>query len=504
MPKLEEVDYNPFEVEGKKLIPVDGNPFEQAASQMPQVELAQAHESIPVPPQWKSNLSNFARPMLEGGGASVGGIIGAGAGAPTGPGAIATAILGSSLGYSIGKKSADALDQALGLRGAPTLEEQSIGTLKDIGTGAFIQGMGMTAVPVAKSIVSGAGKVIKPILGRMSGVGTGAIDEAIKSGAKANVLSNPLANNTAFDKALRGKITGEEVVENAKSAVMALKESRSSAYQQTLKTITKNSKPININPIKRSLNGLMGKYNVQVANGKIDTSRIAMGKTGRKDIEEIIDIVSDWGNKPGDNTVEGLDVLKRQLDDFYSDSSQARQFVISLKNSVKDTITKAVPEYERLTGGYSDATKLIKDIESGLMLRKQGISGRIVADQTLRRLMSSMRDNFALRRELVEVLGDKSGIDLLGQTAGYAMSSPIPSGLAGTGPVIAGQMAYAQFVNPSFWPVIAASSPRVQGEFLRLFGRSFGIANKIPEKIMTESIKQAMINAERSRKEKDK
>ena len=157
MPKLEEVDYNPFEVEGKKLIPVDGNPFEQAASQMPQVELAQAHESIPVPPQWKYNLSNFARPMLEGGGAAVGGIIGAGAGAPTGPGAIATSILGGSLGYSIGKKSADALDQALGLRGAPTLTEQTVGTINDIAKGAMYEMGGQIAMAALKPVLK-AGK----------------------------------------------------------------------------------------------------------------------------------------------------------------------------------------------------------------------------------------------------------------------------------------------------------------------------------------------------------
>jgi hypothetical protein len=114
------------------------------------------------------------------------------------------------------------------------------------------------------------------------------------------------------------------------------------------------------------------------------------------------------------------------------------------------------------------------------MLRKQGMTGRVVADQTLRRIMSSMRENFALRKELLDTLGAKAGQSLAAQTAGYTMRQTIPMGLAGTGPVLALEAAYAHFINPHFWPVMAASSPRVQAEFLRLFGQSIKAIKKVP------------------------
>jgi hypothetical protein len=83
-----------------------------------------------------------------------------------------------------------------------------------------------------------------------------------------------------------------------------------------------------------------------------------------------------------------------------------------------------------------------------------------------------MKDNFELRRDLVNTLGSKSGADLSGQIAGYTMRSPIPVGLAGTGPAIAAEVALAKYVDPHFWPMIAASSPRVAAEFLKVFGKA--------------------------------
>jgi len=148
-----------------------------------------------------------------------------------------------------------------------------------------------------------------------------------------------------------------------------------------------------------------------------------------------------------------------------------------------------------MTKGYSEATKLIKDVEADLMLRKQGMSGRVTADKTLRRLMSSMRDNFEMRRELVEILGDQGGKDLSGQIAGYTMNTAIPRGLSGTGPALTGQAAFAHFINPSFYGVIAASSPRVQGEFLRLFGKGLKEAGRITPAMRGAAVKGGAILA---------
>ena len=400
-------------------------------------------------PDLQKRLSVMARPVLAGTGAVIGGIAGTGAAGPAG------APLGAGLGYSIGNRAADIVE------GKPrTVGEASVQSVKDVAEGGMTEMTGMGAIKVIQKGAAGVSQVVRQILGRMSGTGTGAVEEALKG-------------SPDFTKAMRGEISGDDVVKNAKNALSAIKDQRSAAYQVKLEEISKNNPPIDTRPAWGKLKDLMDRYNIKIKpDGSIDTSRIAMGSSGRRDIADTIETLRSWGTKPGDNTAIGLDTLKRQLDDFYSDSSQARQFVATARNMVKDLIVKNVPKYAEMTAEYADATKLIKDVEAGLMLRKQGMSGRIVADQTLRRLVSSMRDNFALRRDLVNVLGEKAKEDLSGQIAGHAMNAWIPRGLSGTGPAIIGEAALAKFVSPAFWPVLVASSPRVQGEFLRAYGKA--------------------------------
>jgi hypothetical protein len=432
------------------------------------------------------SAKQMIRPALEGGGAVIGGLVGTAGGAalglgggPAAPatvpyGAIAGGVAGSGLGYAMGARAADLIEGK-----QRTLGNAMTQSAQDVGTGAMLDMGGQSVVPAVQMLGKGVGSVVKPMLGRMSGTGEAAINEAIESGKSTGITKNPLASSTDFDKALRGEISGEEVVDNARTALSTLKDQRADAYRTQLAQVAQNTEPIDLRPLKTDLSELMDKYNVKVGeDGNLDLSRIAMGKSGRGDIKDVIETVSNWGTKEGDNTPLGLDVLKRQLDDFYSDSSQARQFVASMRNKVKDTIVENVPEYAEMTKGYAEATSMIKDIESGLMMRKQGISGRIVADQTLRRLTSAMRDNFPLRNDLVNTLSTNGGVDVAGQVAGYSLSPAIPKGFAGT--LAVGEAAAAKFLNPKLWPLFVASSPRVQGEFLRLFGQALAESGKLP------------------------
>jgi hypothetical protein len=117
----------------------------------------------------------------------------------------------------------------------------------------------------------------------------------------------------------------------------------------------------------------------------------------------------------------------------------------------------------------------------------------------LRRLTSAMRDNFPLRRELVNALSEASGEDIAGLVAGQAMSPVLPRGIAGTGPVLVGEALMAKFLSPQLWPVLAASSPRLQGEFLSLYGKALketmGISVPLGKSF-------AYMTAERSQKSK--
>lgn len=408
----------------------------------------------------KELFSQAGKPVLEGIGLAAGGLAG---GVP-----------GAALGYGMMKKTGDIIEKGIDYIGGEdvektTIPQEMIESGKDVLEGATIEMggkvLGETVIPKVVSTLEKAGS---QVVGKLTGAGEGAASQAFKSGK---------AGGETFKRAMRGEITGQEVVDMAKDSLGAIKDQRSIAYRKSLDIITKNSKPINLEPVHTKLESLMKQYNIKseiTPDGKVilNTKRIAMGKKGIRDIKEIINKVAKWGDEPEDFTAKGLDILKRQLDDFYSDSSQARQFVASMRKTVRETIVKDVPEYGKMTKAYEEATSLIKDIESNLMLRKQGMSGRIVSDQTLRRLTSAMKDNFELRRELVGILTDGADKDVLGAVAGYSMKTFVPRGLAGTGPALVGNVALAKLATPWFWPVVAMSSPRVAGEFLSMLGKA--------------------------------
>ena len=441
---------------GKKVTFEWNDPKPPTDADLEQV-FAEAHKSAPAT-STTSGLTpmSFVRPALEIGGMTAGGLLGA----PAGP---MGTVGGAGLGYGAGKGIADLIE---GKPSQQTVGGALLSGAKDVATGATMEMGGQVAGKVIGGAISGIGKLGKQAIGKVTGAGPGAAEEAVK-GSKA------------FTDAMRGKVKGEDIVDSAKEALGTIKANRAAAYQEKLAEIGKIKGELDTAPIGEKAISLAQRYGVKLKDVskkpfqpqyEWDMSRTALGSKGNKDVGEILDIVKNWGSQPGDKTPVGLDTLKRQLDDFYSESSNARAFVAELRNEVKNLIVKNVPEYAEMTKGYAETTKIIKDIESGLMLRKQGMTGRVVADQTLRRLMSSMRDNFELRRELVGILESQGGGDISGQIAGYTMNPLLPRGLQGVGASMAGTAAALNYLNPSWVPLIAASSPRVSGEFLKMVG----------------------------------
>jgi len=421
------------------------------------------------------------QPLLEGFGMVGGGIVGSGVG-PAGT------VGGAALGYAaakkvgeIGKRTIDLLEGEYtpGIGVGKEIEK----SIQDIKTGTMMEMGGQVGGKLLMKGASGLGKLGKQAIGKLTGAGEGATAKAVESGV-LNTAKNPLKSATNFDRAMRGEMSGQEVVELAQTELGKIKNVRQSQYQASLKKIqdmgqnvptipgqpAPQVKQIDPTPIRDELTKLADRYRIGLkinSTGEvmIDTSQAAMGKSGRADIKEVIQEIGEWK----DFSPLGLDALKRRVADFYSDSSAARQFVISIKNTIHDTIAKDVPEYAKMTKNYEKLSTLIKDIESNLMMRKSGMSGRIVSDQTLRRISSAMKENFELRRELVDALS-KQGEDVTGAVAGYTMKNFTPRGLSGTGMAIVGSTA-AALLKPELLPLVAMSSPRVAGEFLRLFGK---------------------------------
>jgi hypothetical protein len=416
-----------------------------------------ANPSTEQPSSLKTNIFNIARTTLEGAGMLGGGAFGATA--ANVPGAIA----GGALGYAGGKKAADIIEELFGIKKPAPLGGQMVQTGKDVAMGGLLSATGEAGGLLIPKIIQGSGSIIKPMWGRLTGKGKEAISQAIR-------------NSPDFQNALSGKITGEEVASNAKEALGAIVDKRGAEYAAKLQEI--KTDPALLSSVKTQMDSKLGQlvsndeFAIGVTTGPkgeiiVDFSSSPLVKN-QGVLEKAIKDTLTWQ----DTSAAGLDVLKKRLGVYTKQverGSPSEAFLTKLYKSLNDGLKEAIPGYSEMTKSYAEATQLINDLEAGLMLKKQGMSGRVVADQTLRRLMSALKENFALRGDLMEVLSNKGGQDITGQVAGYAMRDWLPSGLGGSAPFLLGE-GIMLYMNPKLWPIVAASSPKVASKFLQIYG----------------------------------
>lgn len=115
--------------------------------------------------------SPYYRPVMETGGAMVGGIVGAGGGIPTGPGAVATGAAGAGLGYAMGREGADLLDNFAGIKERGSLGEELIESGKDVAVGALTGGapIASATAPAKTALVNTARNALSGGLGYAAG-----------------------------------------------------------------------------------------------------------------------------------------------------------------------------------------------------------------------------------------------------------------------------------------------------------------------------------------------
>jgi len=103
-------------------------------------------EGVPMSLETKQAISSFYTPALEMGGMGLGTTVGV-------PGGPVSMLAGGTLGYTIGKSTARALDEWLGLVESLDIKERAIQTAEDIGTGATYEMIGQgTPALIGKSV----------------------------------------------------------------------------------------------------------------------------------------------------------------------------------------------------------------------------------------------------------------------------------------------------------------------------------------------------------------
>ena len=371
-----------------------------------------------------------------------------------------------------------------------TMAEDPVGFLGDVSTVLTGMSASMARVPTlakAASIVKKAGEMTNPVsvAVKSAGVGIKGVKKlagetfGMTTGGGLGFIEEAAKGTKGFDRAMRGEITGQEVVEHAKGAVQAIVDKRGEAYRVKLAQVQAN--PQQLTQVKASadkaLEGLQkrGKFNIEPYYDDAGKLTFDFSKSPLVEQQNLVkgamETVANWA----DTTALGLDDLKKILGTYNRQAkhgSPAKAAITQLEVAIKDGLNKAVPGYADMTKGYAKATNLIKDIESNLMLRPDGMSGRITADQTLRRLSSSLRENFEMRKDLLEVLGKEGGANIAGEVAGTVANQVLPRGLIAKLGLGSGTAAIAATLNPWALTLLATASPRIVGEFLSAYGKA--------------------------------
>jgi hypothetical protein len=317
-------------------------------------------------------------------------------------------------------------------------------------------------------------KVASPVTKAASKVGSAATDIAaqaagLSTGVGASSIKSAFSGSDAFTEAMRGKINPDEVVRTAHDAVSTIANNRRTSYLADLEKIGNNKSSFDISPVHTELQTQLKNFGIKEKNDGLDFSRSSIANNGsaRADIQGVYDTVKDWGRKPGDRTAVGLDTLKKQLVDFYSESGSARAFVQAVKGKVSSTLNTSVPGYREMTGKYQAASQLLDDIKSAT-----GVGSKAKADTVFTKMTTAMKADKELRLEIMKTLqaqGDEP--HLMDKIAGINMQSWIPRGLVGKGADIAAAYSFLfHSFNPQFIPALLSTSPRVVGEFVRAMG----------------------------------
>lgn len=388
--------------------------------------------------------------------------------------------IGQGAGY--GAVSSVFTPDTEGTTAEETTQNRLANILRDSTIGAALP----VAFAGAKQLGRGAAKLGSETLGLTTGTSGDVMREAYKAGQ---------TGSQDFLENMRGQADIKDLFSAAQTGMQALKRQRREAYKEGIASIKPNQeivagkalpKPaprLEFTDIDSTLKNAIDDFKVK---GGTDES-MAVGEETMKDVRKIQSIVDEWKKKPGLHTAEGLDALKRRVDDVYSNdmSNEAKSVLTQTRNSIKNTIVKQDKNYAKTMKQYEESLDLERELEKAL-----GLGDKTSVDTALRKLQSLGRNNvntnYNYRQQLADIMKEKTGVDLMPALSGQALSSLTPRGLnklLGAGTIGAG----VSTLNPAFIAALPMQSPRLMGEMLYKMGKTSG---KMPTANMTDKQKQ--------------
>lgn len=330
-----------------------------------------------------------------------------------------------------------------GLSPAEFAKEKALGTGINAAIGAVIPG----GVQLAKYVSKG----VPYVLGGTTGAGSQAFKEAYKAGQQGN---------TKLLENMRGEVSAEEILNEAKTALANMRATRQDVYRQGIETTKKGQIFYKFEPIENKLNEEL--KTLKVTN--LGKEMPLVGEAELNKINELKTEVAKWQKTPELWTASGLDGLKRRLDAIYPENlPQAQRIISAVRNKVYDHIVSLDPNYAKTMKAYEEAIKIEQQIEKSLSLGKKTAN-----DTAIRKLLSLSRNNantnFGYRQELANTLQTQGGKNLEPALAGQALNSIAPKGLVARGSLSGLGITSAGTLNPALLGLAPLSSPRLMGE----------------------------------------
>lgn len=330
--------------------------------------------------------------------------------------------------------------------------------------GAALPGALQLSGAVGKGIASGAKNATANVLGLSTGVGAEPIRQAVKAGREGNA---------AFINNMRGNVPLDDVLDDARRGLDAMRQAKSAQYRSGMVPIKNDQTVLNFADVDAAFQKA---NNVATFKGQVKNQR-AVDALGR--MKEAVD---EWkGLDPQQfHTPEGMDALKQRLSAILEgipfEERGARLAAGEIYSATKDTIGKQAPTYAKVMKDYQAASDTIKEIERALSLGKKAS-----ADTAMRKLQSLMRNNvqtnYGNRLNLANELEAGGNVELLPSLAGQAMSSATPRSLSGQltgGGAVLGSMMTG---NPLMLAALPFQSPRAVGETAYKLGGLLGPAS---------------------------
>ncbi len=140
-------------------------------------------------------------------------------------------------------------------------------------------------------------------------------------------------------------------------------------------------------------------------------------------------LLSEWaGYSPWHTQPLGMDLLKRSVDDMWSDSSKARSVIQSVKSNIRSELENNIPEYAKITEDYHKTSQFMEWLEAEFSLDNKNPSVGI------RKLQNALVNNTGQRRQLITRLNGiipGAGDNLMAEIAGHSFSGFAPKGIMG-------------------------------------------------------------------------